>query len=177
MLNINKLRGTDGKAKPFSLFRSLPHLTTLTQASSFQGNTVPLRLQRSIAFSFTGEVIYVVTSRIATAWDVSSENCLGQVDILLNSCLEACMKEGVLLSTANGCLEMWNFELSNCIRRWPNLVRPMKIAQMIPISEEQVALSCENKVIILNTTTSEIVSTCIPNDHGELLHVTVNVSC
>ena len=50
MLNINKLRGTDGKAKPFSPFRSLPHLTTFRLASSFQENTVHLRLLRSIAF-------------------------------------------------------------------------------------------------------------------------------
>ena len=172
MLNINKPRRTDDKAIPFSPFRYLPYLTTSTLDESYPRNAVPLSLQRSIAFSLTGEVIYVVMNTIAMAWDVSSENLVGQVDILLNSCLEACMKEGILLSTANGCFEMWNFKLSNCIRRWPLLVHPMKITQMIPISEERVALSCENKVIILNTTTSEIVS--IAND-GDF--VTCNRKC
>ena len=174
MLNVNKLRGTDDKAKPFSPFRSLPHLTASALDGSYLRNTVPLILQRSIAFSLTGEVIYVVTNRTTTAWDVSSENRVGQVGILVDSCLEACMKEGVLLSTVNGCLEMWNFELSNCFRRWrPNLVHPMKITQMIPISEERLALSCGSKVIILNTTTSETVS--IPNGHGDF--VTCNSKC
>ena len=171
MLSINKIRETDAKVKRVSPFRSLPHLTSSTRVESSQRNMVSF--QRSIAFSLTGEVIYVVTSRTATAWDVLSENCIGHVGILLNSCLEASMKQGVLLSTENGCcLEMWNFKLSNCIRRWPNLVDPMKITQMIPISEERVALSCANKLIILNTTTSEVVS--IPND-GDF--VTCNSKC
>ena len=171
MLSINEIQGTDAKVKCVSPFRSLPHLTSSTWGKSSQRNMVSF--QRSIAFSLTGEVIYVVTSRTATAWDVLSENCIGHVGILLNSCLEASMKQGVLLSTENGCcLEMWNFKLSNCIRRWPNLVDPMKITQMIPISEERVALSCANKVIILNTTTSEVVS--IPND-GDF--VTCNSRC
>ena len=172
MLNINKLRRTEYKGKPFSPFRYLPRLTRSTVHEFYRINTVPLSPRRSMAFSLTGEVIYVVTNKIATAWDVSSENCVGQVGILLNSCIEACMKEGVLLSKANGCLEMWNFKLSNFIRSWPNLVQPLKITQIVPISEERVVLSCENKVIILNTTTSEIVS--IPND-GEF--VTCNSKC
>ena len=113
MLNINKLRRTDDKAKPFSPFGSLPHLTTSTLNESYLRNAVPLSLQRSMAFSLTGEIIYLVKDGIATAWEVSSENCVGRVSILLNSCLEACMKEDVLLSKANDYLEMWNFELSN----------------------------------------------------------------
>ena len=137
-----------------------------------------LGMTRKVAFSLTGKILYVIRSgarcQTATAWDVSSEKRVGRVgDIFVHSCLEARMKEGVLLSTAMGCLEMWNFALSNCIRRWPKLVKPMEITQVVPISEERVALSCENKVIILNTTTSEIVS--IPNDHGDF--VTCNSKC
>ena len=173
MLNINKIWGTGDKVKAASPFRSLPHLTSTLGKRYVLKNMKSVSFHRSIAFSLTGEVIYVVTNSTATAWDVSSEKCVGHVGILLNSCLEASMKQGVLLSTENGCcLEMWNFKLSNCIRRWPNLVDPMKITQMIPISEERVALSCANKVIILNTTTSEVVS--IPND-GDF--VTCNSKC
>ena len=173
MLNINKLRGTDDKAKPFSPFRYLSHLPTSTLNKFHRMNRFSLGLQRGIAFSLTGEIIYVVTDKKATAWDVSSENCIGEVLMSLNSCLGACMKEGVLLSNGYGCLEMWNFELSNCIRRWPNSVQRKKIAQMIPISEERVVVSCDNKVIILNTKTSEIVS--IPNYYGHVL--TCNSKC
>lgn len=83
------------------------------------------------------------------------------------------MNEGVLLSTAHGGLEMWNFELSNCIRRWPNLVQPMEITQIVPLSEERVALISDNKVIFLNTTTSEIMP--IPINHRQF--VTCNSRC
>ena len=168
MFNFSELWRTDDKAKPIGVvspFRSLSHLTAYN---------LDTKLPRSIAFSLTGEAIYVVSddarNRIATAWDVSSEKRAGQVNIVVNSCLEARMKYGVLLSTTYGCLEMWNFELSNCIRRWPIL---LKITQTVPLSEERVALSCGNKVIILNTTTSETVS--IPNDHGDF--VTCNSKC
>ena len=151
--NINKLRRTDDNAKP----------------TSFPVNSELTSLRRNIAFSLTGEAIYVFRDGETTAWDVSSENFVGQV----YSCLEACVKEGVLL-TRNGCLEMWDFELSNCIRRFPAVLVPLiGIRKTVPISEERVVLSWGNKVIILNTTTSEIVS--IPVDHRDF--VTCNSKC
>ena len=170
MLNINELRRTcDGLIPPL---RSLPRtLNTVGIPQSRLGTT------SNVAFSLTGETVYIVRTdgrtTTTTAWDVSTEEPVGQVGIPGNSYLEARMKEGVLLSKANGCLEMWNFELSNCIRRWPDLVQPVEITRIVPISEERVALSSGNKVIILNTTTSEIVS--IPIGHGHF--VTCNSKC
>ena len=178
LLDIHELRRTlSGLKTSFEGFippvRSLPR--TLAGVTM-----VPISRSRfisNVAFSLTGETVYVfgigARNTVATAWDVSREEPVRQVGIFKYSLLEACMKEGVLLSTASGCLEMWNFELSNCIRRWPKLVQPMEITQTIPISEEWVALGSENKVIILNTTTSEIVS--IPVDHGDF--VTCNSKC
>ena len=170
MLNINELRRTpDGLTRPLG---SLPR--TLYTEGIPQSR---LGITSNVAFSLTGETVYIVRTdgrtTTTTAWDVSSEEPVGQVGIPGNSYLEARMKEGVLLSKANGCLEMWNFELSNCIRRWPDLVQPMEITRIVPISEERVALSSGNKVIILNTTTSEIVS--IPIGHGHF--VTCNSKC
>ena len=153
LLNINKLRRTDDNAKP----------------TSFPVHSERKFLWRNIAFSLTGEAIYVFKDGKTTAWDVSSENFVGQV----YSYLEACVKEGVLL-IRNDCLEMWDFELSNCIRRFPAVLVLLRgITKTVPISEERVVLSCGNKVIILNTTTSEIVS--IPVDHGDF--VTCNSKC
>ena len=170
MLNINELRRTpDGLTRPLG---SLPR--TLYTEGIPQSR---LGITSNVAFSLTGETVYIVRTdgrtTTTTAWDVSSEEPVGQVGIPGNSYLEARMKEGVLLSTANGCLEMWNFELSNCIRRWPDLVQPMEIARIVPISEERVTLSSGNKVIILNTTTSEIVSILIGHGH----FVTCNSKC
>ena len=194
MLNISELRSLipwktrSGIVTP--PFRPLRH--TQTTGTIRRRSSAPLGMTRNVAFSSTGETVYVIRTdarnstampwdvsrerkltATCTAWDVSSEEPVGQVGIFSNSCLEAHMKEGVLLSTANGCLEMWSFKLSNCIRRWPDLVQPMEITQIVPISEKRVALSAKNKVIILNTTTSEIVS--IPIDQGDF--VTCNSKC
>ena len=169
MLNINETRS--GVLNP--PLRSLPYIPAKVEKMQFSH----LSFTRKIAFSLTGKTIYVVSSdlsnEIATSWDVSSEESFGEVVVFRNLCLEACMKEGVLLSTANCCLEMWNFELSNCIQRWPDVFRPSKVTQIVPMSEERVALGSENKVIILNTTTSEIVS--IPVAHGDF--VACNSKC
>jgi len=167
MFNINEVRrsGSDRVGRLQSSSRSLPTKFSL----SLTGETVYV-----VNDGFFGTDMYLDVHRIATAWDVSSEEPVGQVDVFRSSCLEARVKGGVLLSTANGCLEMWNFELSNCIRRWPDLVQPSTITQkIVPISEERVALSSEKIVIILNTTTSEIVS--IPVDHGDF--VACNSKC
>ena len=176
MLTINELRRTVRKTRPDVV---IPPLLPLPDTLATVG-MIPqsrFRVRSNVAFSLTGETVYVPSTcgrnTVASAWDVSSQEPVGQLDIFRNSCLEARTKEGVLLSTVNGCLEMWNFELSNCIRRWPDLVQPMVITQIIPISEERVALSSKNKVIILNTTTSEIVS--IPISYGYF--VTCNSKC
>ena len=83
------------------------------------------------------------------------------------------MKEGVLLPRTKSGIEMWDFELSNCLRCWFISADPIQITEIIPISEEQVALRTRNNLIILNTTTSEIVS--IPIGHGKFL--TSNHKC
>ena len=178
MLNINELQRTVEKRRPDVV---VPPLLPLPDTLAPVGMIPQSRFSvtNNVAFSLTGETVYVVSTdwrnTIATcmAWDVLSEEPVGQVGTLNNSHLEARIKEGVLLSTAEGCLDMWNFKLSNCIRRWPDLVQPTEITQIIPISEERVALSSENKVTVLNTITSEIVS--IPIDHGEF--VTCNSKC
>ena len=165
---------------PFRTFLDMLNINELPRFLPRSRSTVRIRprsffsTKRIVALSLTEETIYVLsTDSIATAWDVSSEKPVGQVGEVVSSCLEARMKEGVLLSTKVGCLEMWNFELSNCVRRWPGLVRHGKITKIVPISEERVALSSENDLIILNTTSSEIVS--IPIHHGYF--VTCNSKC
>ena len=176
MLNMNELRRTFVKTNPDGLIpplRSLPR--TLTTVGMIPRSRS--RETRNIAFSLTGGTVYVIRTDTsdanATAWNVSREECVGWVRIFSdNSCLEARMKNGVLLSRGPY-LELWNFELSKCIRRWDNLLQPMKITPIVPISEERVALSSGNRVIILNTTTSEIVS--IPVYHGDF--VTCNSKC
>ena len=175
MLNINQLRRTVEETK--RVFHSLPRFTTVETVMMNLGIKIRLITRRSISVSLTGETVYVLSTDArnpkATAWDVSSEEPVGQVGILNNSCLEAHMKGGILLSTFQGCLDMWNFDLSDCVRRWFDIYFLDRTTEMIPISEERVALRHKNKVIILNTTTSEIVSILV--DHGYV--VSCNSKC
>lgn len=64
-----------------------------------------------------------------------------------------------MLSPRDGTLELWNFKLSQCFRRWTQLSR---ITQIITISAERVACVYEDgwteAVIVLDTSTGEIMS-------------------
>ncbi len=150
MLNISELREIDREA-------------TLTRISD-------------IVFSLCGETVYVVgdvAGPAVSAWDVSSMKLIAQkTSETDNRNLVVAVKEGVLLTTSSGNLELWSFELSQCIRNWTNI---NEISKMIPISEERVACEKENQVIILDTTSGEIVST-FRISHNECF-VTCNNKC
>ena len=56
-----------------------------------------------------------------------------------------------------GTLQMWNFDLSKRVRCWTNIG---SVTDMVPISDERVACATtKRKVIILDTTSEEILST------------------
>ena len=70
------------------------------------------------------------------------------------------VKRGVLFRTDSGSLELWNPELSVCMKRWTEF----PFDDVVPLSEERVALKTRNnfghrwEVIILDTTSEQIVS-------------------
>ena len=126
---------------------------------------------RDIAFSSSGDTIYVVGDEAeptVSAWDISSMKLIGQKSSQTEkySLLVAAVKEGVLLTTGIDTLELWNHKLSKCIRNWTNI---NGITGIIPISEERVACKAKNQVIILDTTSGEIVSTIRTSDDEYLL--------
>jgi len=123
-----------------------------------------------IVFSWSGETIYVVSRCVdldvrggaatVTAWNVSSTELIAEkkVDVSWRSniCLLA-VKGGVLIIRREGTLQMWNFELSKSVRRWTNIG---SVRDVMPISEERVAcMTKEEKVIILDTTSGDILLT------------------
>ena len=142
---------------------------------------------REVVFSLNGDTLYVVsgqehvfskqdaTPTTLKAWDISSERFKAEksVDfsysIVSNSCLVA-VRAGVLCKTRTGTLELWNFELSECIRSWswPDVVDNRRV---IRISEERVAcvvcIQHYSELIILDTTSGDIEKT-IPF-HGEIV--------
>ena len=124
-----------------------------------------------IVFSLSGENIYVVsspdylsttttTTTTVTAWNVSSSERVAnkKVDVLCSdrsNCLSA-VKGGVLVIRGMGILQLWNFELSKCVQGWTKIGI---VKDVIPICEERVACATGERVIILDTTNGEILST------------------
>lgn len=129
-----------------------------------------------LAFSLNGETVYVVSSESGrtrfTAWDVSCGKLIAEKSTggeISSKCCPLAVREGVLLGTSSGALELWNFELSEYVRRWTGEdVR--KITEMILISDERVMCTGWgiNGVIILDTTTGDKVST-IKVHYGEFI--------
>ena len=70
------------------------------------------------------------------------------------------VKRGVLFRTVSGSLELWNPELSVCMKSWTEF----PVDDIVPLSEERVVLETRNnfdrrqEVIILDTTSEQIVS-------------------
>ena len=96
------------------------------------------------------------------AWDVSSGELKAERSIGCGECSRlVSVKNGILFATKNSFPELWNFELTECIRCWPNL---RYVTEMMPISEKRVAcVGKENDVNVLDTTSPDV--TPIPFSH------------
>ncbi|XP_015778917.1 PREDICTED: uncharacterized protein LOC107356807 isoform X2 [Acropora digitifera] len=121
---------------------------------------------RSLAFSSTGETIYMDVLSAGCiirimAWEVSNwklkvEKEFSLADFARDSHdVLAVLRGGVLIATSRG-LELWNLELSYCIRRWSLVAK-----SMFAISDDQVlcTLFPDAEEIIVDTFTGNIVST------------------
>ena len=137
------------------------YLDGLTNGSVGDSNTVV----QEVAFSLNGEKLYVVTKTGCLvklmAWDIArgmfiAEKCDFQDRFLFASSDVVTVRAGVLLQTDFSTLELWNFNLSECIRSWSDFGNIYKVIRM---SEERVACDVLRKVIILDTTREGIVST------------------
>lgn len=110
-----------------------PNETTDQQTSS---NTA----FRSIVFSLNGNTIYAVNDESMLgilASDIKSEN-LKAAQVIKHSVAHTLLpvRDGVVVLTKSGSLEIWNFELSKCIQRWDNITG---VTRLLHIAEELVA--------------------------------------
>ena len=128
-----------------------------------------------VYFSVDGDSLYTVTDEgiqiiNLVAGDVLSKRIRKKKCMIPEFYSVVPVKRGVLLQTDSYLLELWNSELSVCMKRWT--VFP--ISKVVPLSEERVALEKDSElyerweVIILDTTSEKIVST-IPNDDNYFL--------
>ena len=112
----------------------------------------------NVVFSLNGDRLFVITDpkRELMVWDMSSAmfkprkiSPRGVHDI---SNLVAA-REGLLLQTSKETLELWDFDLRECIRSWNALEH---ICELISISEDQVACSLRKKPRRLDTARTEV---------------------
>ena len=121
-----------------------------------------------IAFALDGKTIFFtikwVKSLQVVAVDVSSGDRKAEKVIRTHDVLLVPVSEGVLLkqSEPGADVQLWNFELSQQIRRWPNL---SEVRDIKPFSDQCVAcVGRDFEVSILDTSNGNIVKT-IPLCH------------
>ena len=119
-----------------------------------------------VHFSVDGDSLYTVDgTRIQrinlVAGDVLSKRIrIKECMIFTQSLSVVPVKRGVLFRTVSGSLELWNSDLSVCMKRWIEF----PVDDVVPLSEERVALKTRNnfdyrwEVTILDTTSEQIVS-------------------
>ena len=147
------------------------YLDGLTKGSVGDSDTIV----EKAAFSLNGDKLYVVTGWTLVklmAWDIArgmfiAEKCDFQDRFLFASSGVVTVRAGVLLQTSFSTLELWNFNLSECIRSWSDFGDIYKVTR---ISEERVACDVLRKVLILDSTRDGIVSTV--TFHGFLVTCT-----
>ena len=120
------------------------------------------RFVESLAFSSTGETIYMIVSdaffrdRIM-AWDVSNLKLKAEKELSFGYICAShilAARGDVLIATSRT-LELWNFELSYCIRQWS-----LNVKSIFAISDDQVVCTTlpNAEAIIVDTVTGDIVS-------------------
>ncbi|XP_067027390.1 uncharacterized protein [Acropora muricata] len=113
---------------------------------------------RNVVFSLNGDRLFIITDPKGElmVWDISSGMLkAGKIlprGVHHNANLVV-VREGLLLQTSNGTLELWDFELRECIRSWNALGY---ICEVMSISEDQVACSVLKKPILLDTARTEV---------------------
>ena len=118
-----------------------------------------LKWSKELVFSLSGNAVYNVFRDEVRAFDVSSGELIGQVAVSGVNHSAVAVEEGVLILTytcITSTIELWNVDLSRCVRNWPNLNR---ISELIGISEQRVACVALDQVLILDTTSGDIMST------------------
>ena len=125
-----------------------------------------------IALSLDGLTVFVASVKSVTAYDVSSGKLKAEINCGWILYRHLCpVRGGVLILTNESTVELWSGNLAERIKRWTNL---SGVKQLIPISEERVAVVEEVGVKVLDTISGKVVST-IPLLQGEIL--TCNSKC
>ena len=119
-----------------------------------------------IALSLDGQTVFVASFQSVTAYDVSSGKLKAEIKCQPLWCRPLCpVRGGFLTSTNESIGELWSGNVAKRIKRWTNLPG---VKQLIPISEERVAVVGEVEVKVIDTISGKVVS-IIPLLQGEVL--------
>ena len=126
---------------------------------------------RFLRFSFTGEIVYAAVSlgsnsQRIMAWGVVNGKLKGQKEIEGDRtiCELVPLKEGILFATEST-LELWNFDLSVCMRQWS-----FGACAVFPVSDDQVAcLTFETREWIIWDTVSGVTVATFELPRGTLI--------
>ncbi|XP_044182603.1 uncharacterized protein LOC122963262 [Acropora millepora] len=123
-----------------------------------------LAIVAGLAFSSTGATLYVtVSSEVSInrimAWEVSNWKLKAEKEFSIGSfvkCGHVLAVSGGVLIAASRTLELWNFDLSQCMQEWS-----LDVASMFAISDDQVLCTTFTSAeqIIVDTVTGHIMST------------------
>ena len=125
-----------------------------------------------IALSLDGQTVFVASGPSVTAYDVSSGKLKADINCGHHLYRHLCpVRGGLLILTNESAVELWSGNLDKPIKTWTNL---RGVKQLIPISEERVAVIGSFDVKVLDTCSEKVVST-IPVLQGSVL--TCNSKC
>ena len=124
-----------------------------------------------IAISLDGQIVFVSSMTSVTAYDVSSGKLKAEINGWIRYRPLCSVRGGVLILTNESTLELWSGNLAKRIKMWTNLPG---VEQLIPISEERVAVVGEVDVKVLDTISRRVLST-ISVLQGRVL--TCNTKC
>ena len=116
-----------------------------------------------IALSLDGQTVYVASKSSVFAWDVESEKLKAEINRGVEWRHLMCpVRRGLLISTRESTVELWDNGLSKCIKKWTNLPG---VEEVIPITEERVAIVRKCEVTLVDISDVEFV-TMIPVSRG-----------
>ncbi|XP_068681720.1 uncharacterized protein [Montipora foliosa] len=134
--------GTALVGSPSFKYLAAIHVDSLSEAN----RPFTRQVVKEVVFSSEGDVIYSITSRdesrvsafLVTVLRMSSQEILVEKSFTCPSLSLVPVKEGVVLCLKDKVPELWNFELTECIRQIPKLKGAKKL---IRLSDELIA--CE----------------------------------
>ena len=109
-----------------------------------------------VVFSLNGDRLFIITypKGELMVWDISSGMFKpGKKLRVCDIYNVVAVREGLLLQSSDDTLELWDFELRECIRSWNALEH---IFDVMPISEDQVACVVVKRTSLLDTARTEV---------------------